>query len=81
MPLLEDLMRKLIKIDLADAYNQIMLGPESQKRLALSTHQGILLQRQLLFGIRSAPVLFQKIMGQFTSGLHNIPTSAIKTIM
>ena len=25
-----------MKIDLADAYNQIALGPESQKRLALS---------------------------------------------
>ena len=44
MPLPENLMRKLgggygfTKIDLADAYNQIMLAPESQKRLALSTH-------------------------------------------
>ena len=30
------------KIDLADAYNQIKLTPESQKRLALSTHQKVL---------------------------------------
>ena len=50
MPLPEDLMRKLSggygfsKVDLADAYNQIKLGPESQKRLALSTHRGVLLQ-------------------------------------
>ena len=50
MPLPEDLMQKLggdygfSKIDLADAYNQIMLAPESQKRLALSTHRGVLLQ-------------------------------------
>nr|KAG5691288.1 hypothetical protein BaRGS_017254 [Batillaria attramentaria] len=29
---------KLGKIDLADAYNQIKLAPESQRRLALSTH-------------------------------------------
>lgn len=50
MPLPEDLMRELggghgfTKIDLADAYNQIKLAPESQKRLALSTHRGVLLQ-------------------------------------
>lgn len=31
------------KIDPADAYNQIALGSESQKRLALRTHQGVLL--------------------------------------
>ena len=29
------------KVDLADAYNQINLAPESQKRLALSTHGGV----------------------------------------
>ena len=33
----------LTKIDLLDAYNQIMLTPESQSRLALSTHRGVLL--------------------------------------
>nr|KAG5696115.1 hypothetical protein BaRGS_020516 [Batillaria attramentaria] len=44
MPLPEELMQKLgggfgyTKIDLADAYNQIKLAPESQRRLALSTH-------------------------------------------
>jgi len=31
------------KIYLADAYNQVKLGPESRKRLALSTHKGVLL--------------------------------------
>ena len=57
MPLPDDLIRKLSggygfsKIHLADAFNQIMLGPESQKRLALSTHRGVLLQLRLPFGI------------------------------
>nr|KAG5701179.1 hypothetical protein BaRGS_023288 [Batillaria attramentaria] len=47
IPLPEELMQKLgggfgyTKIDLADAYNQIKLAPESQRRLALSTHRGI----------------------------------------
>nr|KAG5699085.1 hypothetical protein BaRGS_017768 [Batillaria attramentaria] len=44
---IQELMQKLgggfgyTKIDLADTYNQIKLAPESQRRLALSTHRGI----------------------------------------
>jgi transposase InsO family protein len=78
MPLPEDLMRKLgggygfTKIDLADAYNQVQLSPESQRRLALSTHRGVLLQLRLPFGIKSAPGYFQEIMEQLTSDLHGV---------
>eukprot|EP00795_Rhopilema_esculentum_P005001 gene5001-biopygen83 len=78
IPTPEHLMQKLsggygfTKIDLADAYNQIALGPESQKRLALSTHQGVLLQMRLLFGISSAPGYFQEIMDQLTSDLPGV---------
>ena len=68
MPLLEDLMRTLndthyfSKVDLADAYNQIELGPESHRRLALSTHRGVLLQTRLPFGISSDTGYFQDVM-------------------
>ena len=61
LPLPEELLHKLdrsygfTKIDLADAYNQIPLSKESQKKLALSTHKGVLLQMRLSFGISSAP--------------------------
>ena len=61
LPLPEDLMHKLgggyyfSNIDLADAYNQIELALESQKRLAISTHKGVLLETRLPYGIRSAP--------------------------
>ena len=78
LPLPEDLMRKLggshyfTKVDLADAYNQIQLGPESQKRLALSTHRGVLLQMRLPYGITSAPGYFQEIMSQLTSDLPGV---------
>ena len=59
------------KIDLADAYNQILLGPESQKKLTLSTHQDVLLQLRLPFGISSAPGYFQ-IMDQLTRDLPGV---------
>ena len=78
MPLPEDLMRRLdgthyfSKVDLADAYNQIELGPESQRRLALSTHRGVLLQMRLPFGISSATGHFQDVMNQLTSDLPGV---------
>ena len=78
LPLPEDLVRKLssgyyfTKIDLANAYNQIRLAPESQKRLALSTHRGVLLQTRLPFGISLAPVYFQEIMEGITCDLEGV---------
>ena len=78
IPLPEDLMRKLgrgycfSKIDLANAYNQICLSPDSQKKLALSTHKGVLLQKRLPFGIKSATGYFQEIMEQLTQNLRGV---------
>ena len=60
------------KIDLADAYNQIKIAPESQRRLALSTLHGVLLQQRLPFGIKSAPGYFQEIMEKLTSDLPGV---------
>ena len=60
------------KIDLADAYNQIPLGPVSQKKLALSTHKGVLLQMRIPFGIISAPGYFQEIIDQLTNDLDGV---------
>ena len=60
------------KNDLANAYNQIKLGPKSQKKLALSTHKGVLLQKRLPFGITSAPGYFQQIMDQLTQELPGV---------
>ena len=78
LPLPEELMHKLgggygfTKIDLADAYNQIPLSKESQKKLALSTHKGVLLQMRHPFGISSAPGYFQEIMFQLTNDLKGV---------
>ena len=78
MPLPEDLMGRLdgthyfSKVYLADAYNQIELGPESQRRLALSSHRGVLLQTRLLFGINSATGYFRDVMNQLTSDLPGV---------
>ena len=69
MPQPEDLMRRLgrghsfTKIGLADAYNQICLGPESQKKLALSTHMGVLLQKETAFWNNLCPWLVPRNCG------------------
>ena len=60
------------KIDLADAYNQIRLAPESCKRLALSIHRGVLLQNVLFFRISSTPGYFQKIMNDINKNLPGV---------
>jgi len=64
LPLSEELMRRLgggygfAKIDLADAYKPVRLGPKSRERLALSTHRGVLLQNVLPFApLESVPPL------------------------
>ena len=51
---------------------QICLSPDSQKKLALSTHKGVLLQKRLPFGIKSAPGYFQEIMEQLTQNLRGV---------
>ena len=60
------------KIGIADAYNQMPLSKESQKKLALSTHKGVLLQMRLPFGTSSAPSYFQEIMFQLTNDLNGV---------
>ena len=78
IPLPEDLMCKLgrgycfSKIDLANAYNQICLSPDSQKKLALSTHKGVLLQKSLPFEIKSAAGYFQEVMEQLTQNFRGV---------
>jgi len=60
------------KIDLADAYNQVRLGPKNHERLALSIHRGVLLQNVLPVGISSAPGYFQQVMDEITSDLPGV---------
>ena len=78
MPLPDELIHRLSggyyfsKIDRADAYNQVKVSSESQKKLALSTHRGVLLQKQLPFGISSAPGYFQEIMEKITRDLTGV---------
>ena len=73
LPLPEDLIQTLggdhgfTKLDLANAYNQIKLTPDSWKHLAI-----ILLHKRLPLGISFAPAYFQKIIDNLTNDLPEV---------
>ncbi len=50
------------KIDLAQAYQQLLLDDDSKKYTTINTHKGLYVYNRLAFGISSAPSIFQRIM-------------------
>ena len=46
------------KLDLHQAYQQLWLGPETQKYVVINTQRGLFRYTQLPFGIASAPSIF-----------------------
>lgn len=50
------------KLDLSNAYNQLVLDEESQFLCAWSTHIGTLKVKRLPFGVKTAAAIFQKTM-------------------
>ncbi|VDL90372.1 unnamed protein product [Schistocephalus solidus] len=61
------------KLDLADAYLQIEVAPESRKLLTINTHRKLLQYTRLPFGVMTAPALFQLTMNAILPG---IPSTA-----
>ena len=78
MPTPEDLFATLAggtlfsKIDLSQAYNQVLLEPESREYLTVNIHKGLYRYTRLPFGVASAPALFQQIMEKILHGIPNV---------
>lgn len=81
MPTAEDLFATLAggtvfsKLEFSQAYQQVLLEPESHEYVTVNTPKGLYQYTQLPFGIASAPDLFQQLMENFTgdtkcSGVH-----------
>ena len=76
IPKIEDLFATLkgskvfTKIDLSQAYQQLILDDESRKLCVINTHKGLYRYTRLPFGVASAPGIFQKTMEKL---LHGIP--------
>nr|VZI47197.1 unnamed protein product [Spirometra erinaceieuropaei] len=57
------------KLDLADAYLQIEIAPESRKFLTINIHRGLFQYIRLPFGVKIAPALFQQTINAMFSGI------------
>ena len=64
--------KKFTTLDLAQAYNQMELDPESQKFLVVNTHRGLYKYKRLPFGIALAPAVFQRAMDQILQGMEHV---------
>lgn len=62
--------QKFSKIDLSEAYQQVLLDKDSTELVTISTHKGLFSYQRLPFGIHCAPSIFQNIIEQLFS---NIP--------
>ena len=75
LPRIEDLFASLIggqlftKIDLAHAYQQVMLDKDSQLVTTINTHKGLYCYNCLPFGIVSAPAILQRAIETILQGI------------
>ncbi|XP_072178233.1 uncharacterized protein [Diadema setosum] len=60
------------KLDLAHAYNQTELDENSKQYLVLSTHKGLFKQNRLVFGITTAPAIWQNAIDKVLQGLPGV---------
>ena len=77
IPKPEDLLtvltdKKFTKIDLSQAYQQMILNPTDRKFTTINTHKGLYQYRRLPFGIASAPAIFQQAMENILQGLPRV---------
>ena len=78
LPRIEEMFAKLeggekfTKIDLKQAYQQVMLDDKSKKLLTINTHKGLFQYERVPFGISSAPGMFQRTMEQVVGGIDGV---------
>ena len=60
------------KLDLSQAYQQLVLNDEFKQYTVINTHQGLFRYNRLPFGIASAPGIFQRTMEGLLGGLPHV---------
>ena len=74
LPRIEDMFARLAggqrfsKIDLRQAYHQLEMEEDSKKYLTSNTHMGLFQYNRLVFGITSAPAIWQRTIDQVLEG-------------
>lgn len=64
--------QKFSKIDLTQAYLQMEVEEDNRELLTLSTHMGLYRPTRLMYGVASAPALFQRNMEQILAGIQGV---------
>lgn len=64
--------RKLSKLDLAHAYQQLSLEDDSKQYVVINIHKGLYRYNRLPLGIASAPAVFQRTMEAILKGIPNM---------
>jgi hypothetical protein len=78
IPLPEEVFQKLrggklfTKLDLRNAYQQLLIDEGSQHYVTINTHRGLYRYKRLPFGIASSPAIFQCKMDNILKGIDNV---------
>lgn len=78
LPIIDDILANLTGcnvfcvLDLTGAYQQLGLSERSQEFLTVNTHKGLFKFTRLVFGVASAPAIFQSYMDETLKGLDKI---------
>lgn len=56
--------KTFLKIDLSEAYQQVLLTEESRQLVTISTHKGLFQYTRIPYGVKCAPSIFQNLMEQ-----------------
>ena len=60
------------KLDLKDAYQQLLLDDASQQYVTINTHRGLYCYKRLPFGIAASPAIFQRSIDVILQGIDNV---------
>ena len=78
IPKVEDLFTRLkkgkyfSKLDLSQAYQQVLLQEDSKNLVVINTHRGLFRYTRLPFGISSAPGIFQRVIESLLKGIDGV---------